>query len=131
MAPPSEKASGHQTLDTPRETARDPIYAKVTEEPCEVTTGNLGTTPLMADLMSGPNSPLAKGFLMAQWRAIPVDRIFGEHHDLSDSCVQTELHNTLQGADFIWAALDCSTKSRCRQIPSKTPGRSLPPAPAQ
>ena len=29
--------------------------------------------------------------------------------------------------DFIWAALDCSTKTRCRNIPSKIPGRNLPP----
>ena len=38
---------------------------------------------LMADIMSGPNTPIAKGFLMAQWRTIPVDRLFGPHHIFS------------------------------------------------
>ena len=94
---------------------------------CEASTSNGPALPLMADIMSGPNAPLSKGFLMAQWRTIPVDRIFGAHHDLSDDKVQMHLHNMLPSADFIWAALDCSTKARCRNIPSKIPGKNLPP----
>ena len=94
---------------------------------CEASTSDEPTLPLMADIMSGPNTPIAKGFLMAQWRTIPVDRLFGEHHDLSDVKVQTELHKMLLKVDFVWAALDCSTKTRCRNIPSKIPGRKLPP----
>ena len=56
---------------------------------CEASTSDEPTLPLMADIMSGPNTPIAKGFLMAQWRTIPVDRLFGEHHDLSDVKVQS------------------------------------------
>ena len=46
---------------------------------------------------------------------------------MSDVKVQMELHNLLPKADFVWAALDCSTKSRCMQIPSRIPGKQLPP----
>ena len=53
--------------------------------------------PLMADLMCGGNAPLTKDFLMAQ----SVDRLFGEEYDLSSAEVQSELHNLLEGADFI------------------------------
>ena len=62
----------------------------------EVSAGEDVGTPLMADLMCGRNAPLAKAFLMAQWRVIPVDRLFGEHHDLSATSIQIELHALLQ-----------------------------------
>ena len=81
---------------------------------CEASTSDKPTLPLTADITSGSKTPIAKGFLMAQRRTIPVDRLFGEHHDLSDGKVQTELHNMLPKTDFVWAALDCSVKTRCR-----------------
>jgi hypothetical protein len=65
----------------------------------------------MVDIMSGPNSPLTKGFIMAKWRALPIDRLFGEHHDISDTGVQAGLHEQFKEADFMWAAIDCSTKN--------------------
>ena len=68
---------------------------------CEESTSDKPTLPLMADIMSGSNTPIAKGFLMAHWRTIPVDRLFGEHYDLSQGKVQTELHNTLPKTDFV------------------------------
>ena len=64
---------------------------------------------------------------MAQWRTKPVDELFGKHHNLSDVKVQKELHILLLRADFVWAALYCSTETSCRNIPSKIPGRKLPP----
>lgn len=107
---------------------KDKWYARAESSTArEASTGDEPTLPLMADIMRGPNTPIAKGFLMAQWRTIPVDRLFGEHHTLSDVKVQTELHKMLLKVDSIWAALDCSTKTRCRNIPSKLPGRNLPP----
>jgi hypothetical protein len=81
----------------------------------------------MVDIMCGPNSPLTKGFIMAQWRALPIDRLFGEHHDISDTGVQAELHEQFKEADFMWAAIDCSTKTLARTIPSKIAGKRLPP----
>ena len=44
---------------------------------------------------------------------------------MADTKVQLQLHKTW--ADLIWAASDCSTKSRCREIPSRIPGKVLPP----
>ena len=94
---------------------------------CEVSTSENPRLPLMVDIMSGPNSPLTKGFIMAQWRALPIDRLFGEHHDISDITVQAELHEHFKEADFMWAAIDCSTKTMARTIPSKIQGKRLPP----
>ena len=64
---------------------------------------------------------------MAQWRALPIDRLFGEHHDISDTGVQAGLHEQFKEADFMWAAIDCSTKTLARTIPSKIAGKRLPP----
>ena len=76
-------------------------------------------SPIMADIMCGPNAPLAKSFIMAGWRAIAVDLLIDPSHDLSDTCCQTTVHSRLAYVDFIWAALDCSTKCRCRERPRK------------
>ena len=81
----------------------------------------------MIDIMSGPNAPLAKAFVMAQWRTAPIDRVFGANHDLADPEVQARVHGIISGADFVWAALDCSTKSRARGIPRNfADGRKMP-----
>ena len=134
MASPSRESPGHREFDN--NLFIDSILCEVSTEleartqsdsTCAEPAGGEETRPLMADIMCGPNAPLSKAFLMAQWRTIPVDRIFGEHHDLSDEKVQLRLHNLLPEAAFIWAALDCSTKTRCRNIPSRIPGRNLPP----
>ena len=85
----------------------------------EVPTSDEPTLPLMADFTSGPNTPIAKGFLMAQWRTIPDDRLFGEHHDLSNIKTQMELHKLLPKVDSVWAALDCSTKTNCTNNAAK------------
>ena len=78
-----------------------------------------GEVPLMVDIMHGPNAPLAKAFVMAQWRTVPVDKACGASHDLADPKVQAEIHMIIAGADFVWATLDCSTKSRGRGIPRR------------
>ena len=70
--------------------------------------------PLMADIMCGIHAPIASGFAMAQWRTIQIDKLFGNHHDIANANVQLQLHEQLQKADFLWAAFDCSTKTRCR-----------------
>jgi len=73
----------------------------------------------MVDIMSGPNYPLAKGFEMAGWRIFPVDILFGDEHDLSKLDNQEKIRQQLKQADFIWAALDCSDKTRIREIQRK------------
>ena len=75
------------------------------------------TAPLMADLFSGPHMPLGKAFLFCGWRVLPVDWLLDPDHDLSIPACQARVHEQLQDASFIAAALDCSTKSRAREIP--------------
>ena len=82
----------------------------------------------MADLFSGPHMPLGKAFLFCGWRVLPVDWLLDPDHDLSIPACQARVHEQLQDASFIAAALDCSTKSRAREIPRvfndgrRTPG---------
>ena len=81
----------------------------------------------MADLMSGPNAPLTRAFIFCGWRCITIDWLINPQHDLAHPAFQQELHETLQQADCICAALDCSTKSRAREIPRKfEDGRPAP-----
>ena len=77
--------------------------------------------------MSGPNYPLAKAFEMAGWRTLAVDLLFGEEHDLSKPPNQVTIRKQLRHVDFIWSALDCSDKSRIREIPVKdSHNRAMP-----
>ena len=77
--------------------------------------------------MSGPNYPLAKAFEMAGWRTLAVDLLFGEENDFSKLPNQVTIRKQLRHADFIWAALDCSDKSRIREIPVKhSHNRAMP-----
>ena len=71
----------------------------------------------MADLYAGPNVPLSKAFIFCGWETISVDWMLDKSHDLSNSLRQQSLHDQLQSVCFIAAALDCSTKSRAREIP--------------
>ena len=73
--------------------------------------------PLMVDLFCGPNLPLGKAFLYCGWRCLPVDWALDPSHDLSNPQRQDSIREQLQDAVFAAAALDCSTKSRAREIP--------------
>ena len=48
---------------------------------------------------------------------MPIDILLDPAHNLSDATRQAILSEQLQEADCIMAALDCSTKSRAREIP--------------
>ena len=85
----------------------------------------------MVDLMSGPNYPLAKGFEMAGWRIYAVDWVFGDGHDISKPDNQETIRKQLKHADFIWAALDCSDKSRIRDIPRQHANGKAMPGPTE
>ena len=69
----------------------------------------------MVDLFCGPNLPLGKAFLYCGWRCLPVDWALHPSHDLSNP--QDSIREQLQDAVFAAAALDCSAKSRAREIP--------------
>ena len=71
----------------------------------------------MVDLFCGPNLPLGKAFLYCGWRCLPVDWALDPSHDLSNPQRQDSIQEQLQDAVFAAAALDCSTKSRAREIP--------------
>ena len=81
----------------------------------------------MADLMAGPNAPLTKAFISCGWRCLTVDWLLDDSHDLSDERRQHSLSKQLEEVIFIAAAIDCSTKSRAREIPRKfEDGRPAP-----
>ena len=83
----------------------------------------------MADLYAGPNVPLSKAFIFCGWETISVDWMLDRGHDLSNSLRQQSLHDQLQSVCFIAAALDCSTKSRAREIPRDFGDGRPPPRP--
>ena len=77
--------------------------------------------------MAGPNAPLTKAFISCGWRCLTVDWLLDESHDLSDERRQQSLSEQLEEVIFIAAAIDCSTKSRAREIPRKfEDGRPAP-----
>ena len=77
--------------------------------------------------MSGPNVPLTKAFIFCGWRCITVDWLLDPSHDLADPARQASLAAQLRTVDFIGAAMDCSTKSRAREIPRQfDDGRPAP-----
>ena len=72
--------------------------------------------PLMLDVFSGPNMPLAKAFEWCGWRAVAFDKKISNpsstafNHDLSLTEGQDEVLSQSQSATFIAVAFDCSTK---------------------
>ena len=81
----------------------------------------------MADLMAGPNAPLTKAFISCGWRCLTVDWLLDPSHDLADERRQQSLSSQLEEVIFIAAAIDCSTKSRAREIPRRfEDGRPAP-----
>ena len=85
----------------------------------DVAEGSEDKPPLMVDLFSDPNLLLGKAFLYCGWRCLPVDWALDPSHDLSNPQRQDSIREQLQDAVFAAAALDCSTKSRAREIPRR------------
>lgn len=83
----------------------------------------------MIDIMSGPNYPLSKVFAMSGWRILAIDLLFGRSHDLSNLSNQVTIREQFRHADFVWAALDCSDKSRVREIPGQHASSNSLPTP--
>ena len=78
--------------------------------------------------MSGPRAPCTKALIMCGWEAVPIDTLLSEEHDLADPATQHAVHLMVLKADAVLAAIDCSTKSRIRDIPRcGAQGRWLPP----
>ena len=93
------------------------------EEPLETVHRNKEVA-LMVDLMSGANASVARAFEMMGWRSMAVDWVRDPPQDLSAYDFQSRLPGILEQATFISASLDCSTKSRAREI--RHPGVAMP-----
>ena len=81
--------------------------------------------PVFLDPMSGPTFPLSMAFQWAGWKVLhPVDILFGSEFDLTLAATHDAVSHTLPHVDVVSCAMDCSTKSRIREIPM--PGRHSP-----
>ena len=127
MTTPSGEATGHHRSTISHKEKAGGISQPGSGSACEESTSENTRLPLMVDIMSGPNSPLTKGFIMAQWRALPIDRLFGEHHDISDTTVQAELHELFKEADFMWAAIIARQRVWQGQSPVGSQAENCPP----
>ena len=76
--------------------------------------------PIMLDIFSGANAPLAKAFLWCQWLIItPIDLEVDPELDVSRVDVRKAIHARLPNVALISGAMSCATKSRARE---KAPG---------
>ena len=78
---------------------------------------NQPNTPLFFDLLSGPNYPLTQAFAWAGWRTMqPLDLKIDPDFNLNHSSVRKAIAAKLPECHLCSAAMDCSTKSRVREI---------------
>ena len=77
------------------------------------------------DLRSGPHFPLAQAFEWAGWKIVqPIDILIDREFDLVKPSVQKAINAVLPHCHLVSAAIDCSTKSRIREI--KLPQTNAP-----
>ena len=83
--------------------------------------------PVMLDLYSGPNAPLAKAFNWCGWRVVtPVDLERDAELDVSKPEVRQAIAGCLPQTCCIASAMSCATKSRAREKqPGPPPLRSV------
>jgi len=90
------------------------------------TADDLTPIPVFLDLLSGPNYPLSQAFYWAGWKVVqPIDLQIDDEFDITNSSVQTAIAHILPKCHLVSTAMDCSTKSRIREI--ALPGRRAPP----
>eukprot|EP00438_Fugacium_kawagutii_P015959 Skav227096 [mRNA] locus=scaffold199:6515:11398:+ [translate_table: standard] len=90
-----------------------------------VTDDDLPQVPVFLDLLSGERCPLSYAFKWAGWNVLhPVDFALDQSLDLTAKSVQVEIANVLPTCHLVSCAIDCSTKSRIREIPLS--GKSAP-----
>ena len=78
---------------------------------------NLPQVPVFLDLLSGPQCPLSHAFHSAGWRVLqPIDFLIDAAFDVTDVVVQQAIGKVLPECHLVSAAIDCSTKSRIREI---------------
>eukprot|EP00435_Cladocopium_sp_Y103_P033844 s1798_g8.t1 len=90
-----------------------------------VTDDNGPELPVFLDMLSGPKYPLARALEWAGWKVVqPHDILISPEFDLTSGTVQTAVAKILPECHAVSAAMDCSTKSRIREI--ALPGHSVP-----
>eukprot|EP00438_Fugacium_kawagutii_P003196 Skav218041 [mRNA] locus=scaffold214:640892:642988:+ [translate_table: standard] len=81
--------------------------------------------PVFLDLLSGPNYPLSVAFKWAGWNVLqPVDFALGSQFDITLDSTQQAIADALPTVSLVSCAMDCSTKSKIRDIPLA--GRNAP-----
>jgi hypothetical protein len=83
----------------------------------------------MMDIMSGPNAPVTRACQWCGWAAVPpIDIKIDPGMDIDSKPVQDAIRQELASVHFVMMAIECSTKSRAREIPiagAKRPPRQL------
>ena len=73
--------------------------------------------PVFLDLLSGPNYPLSQAFCWAGWKVVqPIDLQIDRDFDITKSSIQRAIVHILPTCYLVSAAMDCSAKSRIREI---------------
>ena len=92
------------------------------------TNDSLPEKPGFLDLLSGPRFPLSIAFQWAGWNVLqPIDYEISSEFDVTNPRVQQAIAESLPKVHVVSCALDCSTKSRIREIP--LPGPQPAPKP--
>ena len=89
------------------------------------TNDDLPQIPVFLDLLAGPNYPLSQAFQWAGWKVVqPIDYQIDSDFDITKPAVQHAIIQLLPECHLVSAAMDCSTKSRIREI--RLPGANQP-----
>lgn len=74
--------------------------------------------PCFLDVVSGPNFPLSVAFACAGWNVLqPVDLEINKELDVTKVSTQKAIADALPAVHVVSCAMDCSTKSKIREIP--------------
>ena len=73
--------------------------------------------PVFLDLLSGPKYPLSQAFCWAGWKVVqPIDLQIDRDFEITNSSIQRAIAHILPTCHLVSTAMDCSTKSRIREI---------------
>ena len=79
---------------------------------------SLPPIPCFLDVLSGPRFPLSIAFAWAGWNVLqPVDLELNHAFDVTNVSTQHAIAKVLPSVHVVSCAMDCSTKSRIRDIP--------------
>ena len=117
---PSAAAPGHQLHDDDTPNSIQQFMDELSKLP-NLKVDEMATSgPVMLDLFSGENAPLAQAFNWCGWRVVtPIDIAIDVDFDVTRPAVRRAILHVLPEVSLLSAAFSCSTKSRARE---KQPG---------